>query len=967
MGASYRRQLESMLAAFLCAPLITVFVGCSYPISGDNSKIYPDYNPGVTEPPLAVGAPTATGVTASFDEDTMSSDIVLSYTAEANAEAQICTISNLLSVSITQACACTSGVCTLKVQGTSNYNGAASFRYRVTDQKGRLSNSALGDLTINPVNDAPVLAAISSQSATAGQALVVNLSAQDVDSFFVCGLPGTFVVTSDNAGVIPSSNVIFGGTAPNCTATITPISNQRGTVSLQFTLSDGALTSAQSFAVSVTSPPSAPTSLAATSGGSQVDLTWTASASGYAPITYTVFRSTTSGLGYAALAACTNLSANNCTDTTVVNGTTYYYVVRANNVDGTSGNSNEASALPISLPSAPTLSLVITQAARLDLSWASSTGTGPITYTLMRSTTSGNSYASVAGCVGLSTTTCNDTSVTVGTTYFYIVTATNGGGNTSSNEVSAVPMAGFTIGLTPGNRQIQASFSSVGATSYSVQYGTSVGSYSTTVSGATSPATISNLVNGTTYYFMVTANNGAGSIMATAEVSSAPNGPQLFNISTATEGNGQVDLTWGISAGATSYSVRYGTSTGSYPTTFATGLVGTTNTVTGLTNGTTYYFMVTAENADGSQDATAEFVRTPAQPTLSAINNQTAFTQGSSWSVDIPFTLGGFTNFTCNGTVVATSSDTSFVANGALTLSGTVPSCNLNIAVGASQIGNTTITLTATHGSATATRAFAFQSTVWNPSALSPALWLDASDASSITASVGRVSEWRDKSGNIRHAKNSNPATQPSYSATGLGGKPALVYPASANNYWLRTPAYSWATSRQFANFIVANLSSQSPFLRLFTYEPPTGQNISNDFKLGFIGLNSGGNAALAITGTANTSMPIVAGFTVASGARIISNVFGTAGVAADVNAIALDGGSFASRASNSGAISTGGSTIGAQGGGVYSWRGSVAEIVQISGPLSVTNRQRIEGYLAWKWGLSSKLPVGHPHKASPP
>ena len=682
---------------------LTTLVGCSNPLGSGDSEIDENYNPG------APGVATATGVAMSFDEDTESPYITLAYEGEAGAMAQSCTISDLNNVVVTQTCICSTGVCTVKVQGTTNFYGAASFRYRVTDQEGRLSNSALADLTIKPVNDAPTLAYIGSQSALAGQATLVNLSAQDVDSVLNCALPSTLWATSDQAGVIPTTNIVFGGSAPSCTATITPIANQRGTVNLQFTLSDGSLTATQSFSISVTSPPTEPTSLTATSGVGQVGLNWADSAGGFAPITYTVYRSTTSGSGYTALATCTNIIATSCNDTTVSNGVTYFYIVRASNIDGNSGDSNEVSALTVDLPSASNLSRTITQASRVDLSWSTSIGTGSITYTVGRSTTSGSGYVNVADCVGLSTTTCNDSAVVAGTTYYYIVTATNVGGSTISNEVSVVPIAPFTVLLTPGNRQIQASFMSFGATSYSLQYGTSSGSYSMTISDAVSPATVSSLVNGTTYYFIVTASNDAGSVIATSEVSGTPNGPHPFSISSATVGNTQVALMWEPSIGATSYNVRYGMSTESYPTTFATGLVGTTNTLTGLTNGTTYYIMVTAVNANGTQDAVAEFVRTPAQPTLSSISNQLIETQPAGWSIDIPFTLGGLSTFSCDGTVVANSSNTSFVAEDSLLLSGAYPDCNLNIAVLAGQTGSTTITLTATYGSASATSAFQFR------------------------------------------------------------------------------------------------------------------------------------------------------------------------------------------------------------------------------------------------------------------
>src|SRR5579872_6430333 len=91
-----------------------------------------------------------------------------------------------------------------------------------------------------------------------------------------------------------------------------------------------------------TSDPAAPvpTGLAATGGDAQVTLTWAASmgATGY-----NVKRATKTGGPYTQIATPT---ATNYTDSTVTNGTTYFYVVSANNLAGQSANSTEASATP---------------------------------------------------------------------------------------------------------------------------------------------------------------------------------------------------------------------------------------------------------------------------------------------------------------------------------------------------------------------------------------------------------------------------------------------------------------------------------------------------------------------------------------------------------------------------------------------------------------------------------------------
>jgi len=91
--------------------------------------------------------------------------------------------------------------------------------------------------------------------------------------------------------------------------------------------------------------PAAPAGVLATGSGKVVTLRWLAS---FGATGYDVLRSTTSGSGYTAIAS--NLPAGNTSyvDTAVTAGTTYYYVVRAKNSAGTSGDSPPFSAALLS-------------------------------------------------------------------------------------------------------------------------------------------------------------------------------------------------------------------------------------------------------------------------------------------------------------------------------------------------------------------------------------------------------------------------------------------------------------------------------------------------------------------------------------------------------------------------------------------------------------------------------------------
>ena len=178
------------------------------------------------------------------------------------------------------------------------------------------------------------------------------------------------------------------------------------------------------------SAPASPSGLTATPGDAQVALAWT-SVSG--ATSYHVKRSTTSGSGYSQVGAPSTASFN---DTGLTNGTTYYYVVSAVNTYGESANSAEKSALPaLPVPSAPAGVTATPADTQVNLSWTASAGA--TSYHVKRSTTSGTGYAQVGAPAG---TSFNDTGLTNGTPYFYVITALNAAGESSnSSQVSATP------------------------------------------------------------------------------------------------------------------------------------------------------------------------------------------------------------------------------------------------------------------------------------------------------------------------------------------------------------------------------------------------------------------------------------------------------------------------------------------------------------------------------------------------
>ncbi|WP_445670961.1 cellulose binding domain-containing protein [Paenibacillus sp. FSL P4-0502] len=189
--------------------------------------------------------------------------------------------------------------------------------------------------------------------------------------------------------------------------------------------------------------PAAPTNLVATAGEAKVSLSWSASSGA---TSYTVKSAPTSGGPYTTVA--TGLTATSYTNTGLTNGTTYYYVVSANNSVGESVNSGQASAIPAAVatvPVAPTNLVATAGDAKVSLSWSASSGA--TSYTVKSATTSGGPYTTVA--TGLTATSYINTGLTNGTTYYYVVSATNSAGESvNSAQASAVPQVPAATSLT---------------------------------------------------------------------------------------------------------------------------------------------------------------------------------------------------------------------------------------------------------------------------------------------------------------------------------------------------------------------------------------------------------------------------------------------------------------------------------------------------------------------------------------
>ena len=212
----------------------------------------------------------------------------------------------------------------------------------------------------------------------------------------------------------------------------------------------------------ISSVPSAPTSLTAAQTSGKVVLTWIApGSSGSSALTsYSVFRGVSSALTDQTSIA--SVSTTSYTDVVSIAGT-YYYTVKAVNAVGSSAASTSISVVIMAattVPGIPTGTAAVGTNGAIIVSWSAPTSNGGLAitgYKLYRSTVSGSEKL-LATLV--TTTSYNNSGLTNGMTYFYRVSALNALGEGSLGpEVSAVPNQATIV---PGSFMLTASVFSGG-------------------------------------------------------------------------------------------------------------------------------------------------------------------------------------------------------------------------------------------------------------------------------------------------------------------------------------------------------------------------------------------------------------------------------------------------------------------------------------------------------------------------
>lgn len=431
--------------------------------------------------------------------------------------------------------------------------------------------------------------------------------------------------------------------------------------------------------------PAAPAGVTVTAGNTQITPGWTADTGA---TSYNIYYRTSAGVTIANGTKVANTTGGTPI-TGLVNGTTYYLAVTALNDIGESALSSEVSAVPAL--AAPTGVSAAAGNNQITVSWTAAAGA--TSYNIYYGTAAGVTNANQTKVIG-ATSGSAITGLVNATKYYVVVTSLNASGESVvSSEVNATPVAPPPppsapkgVSIASGNAQVTLTWQAVtGATSYNVYYRTTPGvtiANGTKITNTSSGTPIINLTNGTAYYFVVVAAGAGGEGAESSEVGVTPQAPAVGVPSglTISGGNGQVTLGWSAVTGATSYNVYYGTTAG-VTVANSTKVTGATSgsPIINLTNGTQYYFVVTAMSNSNT-------IENPASAEISATPQGILNLMGGA--IQTPLTLAG-TVTTFATTVNGVAASLGYASTGIMSSFGiTTDGTNLYVSTSSNQNGS---------------------------------------------------------------------------------------------------------------------------------------------------------------------------------------------------------------------------------------------------------------------------------------
>jgi hypothetical protein len=239
---------------------------------------------------------------------------------------------------------------------------------------------------------------------------------------------------------------------------------------------------------------------------------------------------------------------------------------------------------------------------------------------------------------------------------------------------------------------------------------------------------------------------------------------------------------------------------------------------------------------------------------------------------------------------------------------------------------------------------------LWTPSEISTIFWYDAADVTTITATGNQVTQMLDKSGNNYTLTRASGQVGPNTGTRTLNGLNVLEW---TGNNCLENLSFAYNQASTALNVaMVVQIDSPAGtqyFVLAGTSTTATGTRMStrwlnNSFQV--LGGSGGGNIQFLSGVTSPAGQPY-----------LLLPRYNASNSSWRVNGTQTNTGSVGTNAYSI-------LQIGHNEVETSDLDGFVAELVAFANP---TNQEIMEGYLAWKWGMESQLPVGHPYKNFPP
>lgn len=240
----------------------------------------------------------------------------------------------------------------------------------------------------------------------------------------------------------------------------------------------------------------------------------------------------------------------------------------------------------------------------------------------------------------------------------------------------------------------------------------------------------------------------------------------------------------------------------------------------------------------------------------------------------------------------------------------------------------------------------------WSPSDISTLGWWDASDTSTIQHTSNNVTQWNDKSGNEIHLTVPGTKDSPTTNTATLNNLNVMEY--GGNNSALSNLSFNYnRSSKSFCISLIFNIISSPVQTQHFLF---AGTNTTTTGKRIFGRVVSGGGT-LQVFGGDGTSNKVIgaSGLTLRGTPVLVSIEFTPGGLNSSIRVNGDE-----KNTGDSGNNNLNRFHLGINSGNNFSVEGFIAECVLYNDNTMV---QKVEGYLAHKWGQESSLDAGHTYK----